>query len=129
MNIVSIGILAVTASILALSIRRTNPEMSLLLICAAAFVTLAAVIGCASGVISTVNEIVASTQLNVNYISVLFKAIGICLVTEFTANVCRDSGSSSLAGTVNLAGKLLVTFSALPLYIEIFNTAVSLLRR
>jgi stage III sporulation protein AD len=57
------------------------------------------------------------------------KVIGICLVTEFTANVCRDSGSSSLAGTVTLTGKILVTIAALPMYSDILNVVLELIKR
>ena len=61
--------------------------------------------------------------------AILLKVIGICLLTEFTANTCRDAGSSALASNVTLAGKLMAAFSALPLYTEILNLVLSLLQR
>ncbi len=80
-----------------------------------------------SSIISTINNIVSVSGISTNYIVILFKVIGICLITEFAVNTCKDAGSLSLASNVSLAGKLLVTVTALPLYAEILNVVISLL--
>ena len=112
MNIVSIGVLAVVAVIVALTLR---PVLLLL-----------AVLSQAGQIIGTVNSIVAAAQINTGYIAILLKVVGICLLTEFAVNTCRDAGCQSLAGNVSLAGKLLVTVTALPLYTDILNTVIGL---
>ena len=129
MNAVSIGMLALTASIIALTLRRRNGEISLLIVVAASVMILLSLLSSASSVISAVNGIVSASQINTDYIVILLKIIGICLITEFAANTCRDSGSLSLSSNVILAGKLLVTVTALPLYTDILNTVLSLLQR
>lgn len=48
------------------------------------------------------------------YISVLLKILGISLVTQFTADMCRDSGESALASKVEFAGKVIIVAAALP---------------
>ena len=40
------------------------------------------------------------------YIETLIKALGIAMITHICANICRDSGEGSLAGYVELGGKL-----------------------
>lgn len=129
MSAVSIGMLALTASVLALSLRRRNGEFSLLLVVGASVVILLPLLSSASSVINAVNGIVSASQINTGYIVILLKVIGICLLTEFTSNICRDAGSLSLSSNVILAGKLLVTVTALPLYTDILNTVLSLLQR
>ena len=96
---------------------------------ACAVMILSSVLGNAASIISTVQSIIAASQISTGYIAVLLKVIGICLLTEFTANICRDAGSSALASNVTLAGKLMVTFTALPLYADILNMVSSLLSR
>ena len=81
----------------------------------------------AQSVVNTVNSIVAAAQISTGYIAILLKVIGICLVTEFAVNTCRDAGSQALAGNVSLAGKILVTVTALPLYADILNAVIKLL--
>ena len=126
MNIVSIGVLAVVAVIVALTLRPKNAETALMLTVACAVLILLAVLSQAGQIIGTVNSIVAAAQINTGYIAILLKVVGICLLTEFAVNTCRDAGCQSLAGNVSLAGKLLVTVTALPLYTDILNTVIGL---
>ena len=44
-------------------------------------------------------------------------------------NTCNDAGSKALASNVSLAGKILVTVTSLPLYADILNVVLSLLKR
>ena len=78
------------------------------------------------GVIETINSIIAASQISTSYVVILLKVIGICLVTEFAVNTCKDAGSQSLANNVSLAGKIMVTITSLPLYSDILNTVLSL---
>lgn len=126
MNIVSIGVLAVVAVIVALTLRPKNAEIALMLTVACAVLILLAVLSQAGQIIGTVNSIVAAAQINTGNIAILLKVVGICLLTEFAVNTCRDAGCQSLAGNVSLAGKLLVTVTALPLYTDILNTVIGL---
>ena len=87
---------------------------------------LLSVLGSASAVIETVRQIVAVSGISTGYLAIMLKVIGICLLTEFTANTCRDAGSSALAANVTLAGKLLVTVTALPLYVDILNAVTAM---
>ena len=125
MNMLSIGVLAVIAVILSLTIRPKNGEIALMLTLSCSVLILLSVFSRASEIIGTVNSIVAASQTNISYIVILLKVIGICLLTEFAVNTCRDAGSQSLAGNVSLAGKLLVTVTALPLYADILNTVMT----
>lgn len=129
MGIISIGVLAVTAVILMLTLRQRNSEIALMLGISCSVMLLIGLLSQIGTVIGTVNGIVAAAGVNTGYIAILLKVIGICLVTEFAANTCRDAGSASLAANVSLAGKIFVTVTALPLYADIFNTVLSLLSR
>ena len=107
----------------------TPVALLLLLTVAAAVTLLLSVLGSASAVIETVRQIVAVSGVSTGYLAIMLKVIGICLLTEFAANTCRDAGSSALAANVTLAGKLLVTAAALPLYADILNLVTAMLSR
>lgn len=129
MNIISICILAVVAVVLILTIKTKNSEIALMLGIACSIIILLTVLSQAVSVIDAVNEIIAVSQISTSYIVILFKVIGICLLTEFAVNTCKDAGSQSIANNVSLAGKIMVTVTALPLYTDILNTVLSLLQR
>lgn len=55
------------------------------------------------------------TGINTEYVLVLIKVLGISLVTQFTADMCKDSGESALASKVEFAGKILITAAGIPI--------------
>lgn len=129
MSIVSVCALSVAAVIIALTLKPKNVEIALMLGLCASVVILFSLFSNVAQITDKISEITAASSISTGYIAILLKVIGICLVTEFTANVCRDSGSSSLAGTVTLTGKILVTIAALPLYSDILNVVLELIKR
>ena len=129
MNILTICILAIVAVILILTIKSKNSEIALMIGIACSVIILLAVLSQAVSVINTVNNIIAVSQISTSYIVILLKVIGICLLTEFAVNTCKDAGRQSIASNVSLAGKIMVTVTALPLYTDILNTVLSLLQR
>lgn len=127
MSIISICVLAVTAVVIIIMLRPKNGETALMLGIACGVVILLSVIKSASAVFSAFNTITSAAQINTAYIAILLKVIGICLITEFAVSTCKDAGSQALAGNVALAGKIMVTVTALPLYTDILNTVMSVL--
>lgn len=63
-----------------------------------------------------VSELMDKTGLSEVYLRVLFKGLGICYITQITADCCRDSGQSALASQAEIAGKLSMIVIALPLF-------------
>ena len=50
------------------------------------------------------------------YLTILFKALGICYITQFAGDICRDCGENTLAVQTELAGKIALMLLALPLF-------------
>ncbi len=128
MSIISICVLAVTAVILTTAIKPKNGEIALMLGVACSVIILLYVLTQVEAVTTVINQIIAASGVNSDYVVILLKVIGICLVTELAVNTCKDAGSQSLAGNVSLAGKIMITVTSLPLYSDILNTVLSLVK-
>ena len=61
------------------------------------------------------------------YVLVLFKALGICYLTQFAADSCRDAGESALAVKAEIAGRIAVLLISLPLLSQVASTAMDLI--
>ena len=46
--------------------------------------------------------------LSIDYLSILIKVLGIAVITKTASDICTDSGSTALAGNVELAGKVII---------------------
>lgn len=75
----------------------------------------------------TLRELLSTAALPEEYGAILFKALGICLLTQLAADACKDAGESALASKAELAGKLMLLMLALPLFEKIAQLAASLI--
>lgn len=53
----------------------------------------------------------------------LFKSVGIILVADYSKNLCRDAGLSSVAVCIEFCGRCLVLLAAWPIFSGVLETA------
>ena len=80
-----------------------------------------------SGIFDIFNGIFKITGVNGSVYSIILKIIGIAYLTEFTANICSDTGNSSLGDKVLLGGKIIILVMALPIVTGILNIVMEML--
>jgi len=120
---------ALVAALAALVIRQIKPEFAM-------FVQLGGVLMATLLVMSALQELLAAAESMLRFapnvgegsFAMLAKALGICVTTQLAADICRDTGSASLASTVELGGRLLILTLTLPLLKSIAEMAVGLIR-
>lgn len=60
--------------------------------------------------------------------SILYKAMGIALVTEIVRDIAADSGNKSLSNQMIFAGKAAILLIALPVYIQVLEILTEILK-
>ena len=128
MEIVMICGIAVTATIIAVLLKKYNPEYSVVISLLAGVLTLFLILSKLSPAISEISYLLAAAGMANEYGAVLFKALGVCFLAQFAADSCRDAGESALASKVELAGKVLILLLALPLFRQVAQIATDLLQ-
>ena len=68
-----------------------------------------------SPIASQINELFLKTELDVQYLEMLWKSIGICYLTGIAADLCRDSGESAMASVAELWGRITLLVLMLPM--------------
>ncbi|MEE1056870.1 MAG: stage III sporulation protein AD [Acutalibacteraceae bacterium] len=127
MNIAGICVIAVAGAILAVTLKQTTPNFSVMLALITGVIILITICVSLPTVTSKIESLMNSTGVNAEYTTVLLKSVGICFICQFSSDICKDAGQNALSGKVELAGKILILISALPLMEEVLNTATSLL--
>ena len=61
------------------------------------------------------------------YITLLLKALGIAILSDVCANLCRESGEGAIAGGVELVGKVEILLLCVPLMEQVLALARALL--
>lgn len=88
---------------------------------------LALVLSKALPVIGTLRELLSTAALPEEYGAILFKALGICLLTQLAADACKDAGEIRAGFQGRAGGKLRLLMLALPLFEKIAQLAASLI--
>ena len=115
--------LCVTASLLAMVVRRGSPETALLLALGAAAVVLAALADPLAQVLAFAEELGRRSGISEELLAPLYTTVAIALVVRVGGSLCRDAGESALGAVVETAGAVCALLAALPL----IQTASSLL--
>ncbi len=74
-----------------------------------------------------IKSLISAANIPDKYVSLLFKSLGICFITQFASDSCRDAGESSLASKIEIVGKVSIVTASLPLLDEISQTTLALL--
>lgn len=71
-----------------------------------------------------------SDKLNLgnSYLTLILKMIGIAFLSEFTADICRDSGETAIANKIEFAGKIIILVLAVPIITALLEMILKLLR-
>lgn len=120
-----IAALAVCETVLYLLLKRYKPELCPLCEISAVialFFLLMPEIKQLKGLIS---ELVGTAGVSAEYLAVILKVIGLALITEISADMCRDSGQSALGTKIEFFGTVSVLVTAVPLFKALLQLIVT----
>lgn len=73
-------------------------------------------------IVDTIEDISADSGFS-QYITILFKALGISYLTALTSELCRNAGEESLSKIAEVAGKLEILALCIPMTTKLIETA------
>lgn len=115
------------SAILSVLLRQHCREQSMLLAIAACTAVMGSFAAFAAPMMAEVREIFTSAGISESYLALIFKAAAICMITQITSELCRDSGEAAIASAAELWGRGAVTFISLPLVKAILEQISGLL--
>lgn len=117
--------IALAAAICALTVKKQEPAIGSALSMAAGVALAAALLGIWAVCAEFVEKLCARIPGLADAVDVLFKVVGISVVTKIGAQVCRDCGENALALKLEFIGTGLALCAALPLLGALFDFAKS----
>lgn len=124
LQIVGIGIIA---TIIILVIKASRPEFAIQVSIITGIAILLLVVGKIGAIVDLLNSFTGKINIDVAYITILLKIIGIAYISEFGAEVCRDAGESSIASKVELAGKVIIMTLAVPIITSLLDLIIKIM--
>ncbi len=63
-----------------------------------------------------IDRLAAVSGLDTDYVRIIFKALGICYLTQFSSDICRDCGENASASVAEIFGKIQLILLSIPLF-------------
>lgn len=121
-SMVSIAIIGIVVTLMALLFKKTREEFAILISIAGCFIIFSLGIPKLTIIIDAVNKIQDYIDINENYIIILIKIIGITFISEISSNICKDCNYSSVASQIELFGKLTILATGMPILLALLET-------
>lgn len=127
MNILSLSGWIIIIAVISVVLRKYVPEYSMMINIAASIIVLSVILYEFLPAVNQIKNLLYNTKISHDYIVILFKSLGICFITQFASDSCSDAGERSLSSKVELAGKVAIIITALPLFEKVTNIALNLI--
>ena len=127
MSGVSLAALAVVIALLAVVVRQYKSEYGMAVGGAGGILLLLLVIAQMSGLFDSLSDMIDRVGIRQEWLTLLLKALGICYLTQFASDCCRDAGETALASKAELAGRVAVVLLALPMLAQLLENIVDML--
>lgn len=105
----------IVGALLGLTLRRSSPEMTLLLAAAVTVAVLLALAEPLRTLLEVLDRLAEGAGVSHALLLPLYKAVGIAMVVKIGGGLCRDAGEGALASVLELAGTVCALLAALPL--------------
>ena len=124
--VAAIGLL-LCGALLSVVLRGQRPELAMCLSLLAGVLVIGLLIGQIIPLAGTVQRMLTAGGLSGDSLAVVLRAAGVCLLTQLTADTCRDAGETALAGKAELTGRILLLLLAMPLYEDILTLVIGVI--
>lgn len=96
-------------------LEKQTKEIGVLLAVGTAVIILLFTVVSLSPVVSTIENLFSTTNMDLEFAKVLFKSLGVCIVSQVAYDICKDCGENSLATIIEITAKFTLVIFALPL--------------
>ncbi len=125
MDIVKIASICIISTVICRLFDKNSHEYALYIKITTAVIVLPFMFIYISPLIESIRSIFERSQADTDYLKILFKATGICYISQFASDICKDSGENLLASQAELAGRVGLMVSAIPLFEQAVEIIIS----
>lgn len=128
MNILSLCMVSIIAVAVSISLKKQLPAYHLILVVAMGTVITFYILNSSVSLLARIANLFSHSKIDPTYSAVFLKSLGICFITQFASDACKDAGESALANKIELAGKIAIAVVSLPIFEEIIDISTKIVR-
>ena len=125
LQIIGLGLIAAVICVL---LRQYKPEYAIVVSLAAGGMIVLMLLPDMLLVLREVERIVSGSIIDELYMQILLRALGICFITQIACDACKDAGEAAMSSKIEMAGKVAVLATSLPLFRQVLAFVGMLMR-
>ena len=122
MNMLVIGLIGICGIFLAILLKESKPEYSLLISVVVCLFIFSYCIGKIHILIDSIQVLVQNLNLHSDYMKILLKIVGITYIAQIATDLCKDAGYGSIANEIQIFGKLSILVISMPVILALMDT-------
>jgi stage III sporulation protein AD len=122
MDMIKIGMIGIAGVLAATLIKQTKPEFTVYISMGTCIIIFFYAMSKLEFLLNSIHAVSSFISIKASYITTLLKIIGITYIAEFSANICKDAGSNTIASQIEVFSKLAVLAVSMPILMALFET-------
>ncbi|KMT21342.1 stage III sporulation protein AD [Clostridium cylindrosporum] len=127
MEIAQIVVIGLIATVIVVFLKDQKPEIALQLSLAAGIVIFLFMITRLTVVVQAIQEIALKVNIDITYLNIVLKIIGVAYLASFGVEICKDAGQSSIASKIEFAGKIIIISLAIPILMAVMDLVMKIM--
>lgn len=120
------ALLGILTIIIAMAMRQGKAEYATFVSLTGSILIAWIAVSLLDGITGSLERMEKLLHLDMEYVALLLKMIGVTYLSEFASSLCRDAGYSAVAGQIELVGKLTILTIGMPIVLALFELMVDM---
>ncbi len=126
MNLIAVVLSGVIVVLVAIKIKDIDPAYGVVLAIAGCVMIMCYIIGRFEQITLYIQKLMSYVSLNITYIGIILKMIGIAYICQFSSDICKDAGYNAISSQIEMAGRLSLILLSMPVLMSVIELVVSI---
>ena len=124
MDIFKIVGIALIGAIFSLTVKEYKQGLSIFVSIICGIILLSYTADGLADIFRELKELTEKSGISPDYLTAIIKITGICFITQFFSEVCRDAGQNAIASKLEIAAKVLILTLTLPIISDFLDICI-----
>lgn len=127
MDIFKIAMIGLCGMILSSVVKGYKPELAIYIVISTVLVLFGYIMYHLTSVFDLLDSVYSQIKYGRTFFPIVVKVLVVGYVADFTAQLCKDAGEGAIAGKVELAGKVIIFYLAIPIMMSLMDMVTKML--